>query len=65
MSAAAHGVAGVVAVHVAELHRSLAPSPAFVPRLFAELPVASLTALPLAAELLTLDAGPLTLDALE
>jgi hypothetical protein len=65
VSAAAHGVAGVVAVHVAELHRSLAPSPAFVPRIFAELPVASLTALPLAAELLTLDAGPLTLDALE
>jgi hypothetical protein len=65
MSAACHAVAGVVAVHVTELHRSDAPLPVFVPRLFAELPVASLTALPLAAELLTLDAAPVTLDLLE
>jgi hypothetical protein len=65
VSAAAHGVAGVVAVHVTELHRSDTPSPAFVPRIFAALPVASLTALPLAAELLTLDAAPLTLDLLQ
>ena len=65
VSAAAHGVAGVVAVHVTELHRTDTPSPALVPRIFAALPVASLTVLPLAAELLTLDAAPLTLDLLE
>ena len=52
VSAVAHGVAGVVAVHVTELHRTDTPSPALVPRLFAALPVASLTVLPLAAELL-------------
>jgi hypothetical protein len=62
--AAVHGVAGVVAVHVAELHRVDAPSPAFSPRLAAALPVASLTEAPAAAELLTLDAAPITLDVL-
>jgi hypothetical protein len=62
VSAVAQAVAGVEAVHVAELHRVDAPAPASVPRLFAALPIASLTALPAPAELLTLDAGPLTLD---
>ncbi len=47
-----------------QLHRSDAPSPVFVPRLFAALPVASLTQLPLAAELLTLDAAPLVVDSM-
>jgi hypothetical protein len=62
VAAVAQLVAGVEAVNVAELHRSDAPSPAFVPRLFAALPVASLTELPLAAELLTLDEAPLAVD---
>ena len=65
VSAVAHAVAGVAAVHVAELHRTDTPSPVFVPRIFAALPIASLTVLPLAAELLTLDPAPLTLDILE
>jgi hypothetical protein len=63
-AAVAQGVAGVVAVHVAELHRSTVPVPAFVPRLFAELPIALLSGVPLAAELLTLDTAPLVLDLL-
>lgn len=62
VAAVAQLVAGVEAVNVAELHRSDAPSPAFVPRLFAALPVASLTELPPAAELLTLDDAPLAVD---
>jgi hypothetical protein len=62
--AVAHGVAGVVAVHVAELYRVDSPSPVFSPRLAAALPIASLTAAPLAAELLTLDTAPITLDVL-
>ncbi|MGH2720630.1 MAG: putative baseplate assembly protein [Actinomycetota bacterium] len=57
VAAAAQGVAGVEAVHVAELHRTDTPSPALVARLPAALPQASLTAAPLAAELLTLDAA--------
>ncbi len=64
VAAVAQGVAGVEAVNVSELHRSELPSPVFVPRLFAALPVASLAQLPLAAELLTLDAAPLVLDSL-
>lgn len=64
VEAVAQNVGGVEAVHVPELHRSDAPSPLFVPRLFAALPVASLTTLPLAAELLTLDDAPLQLDLL-
>lgn len=64
VSAVAQAVAGVEAVHVAELHRLDQPLPALSPRLFAALPIASLTAVPAAAELLTLDAGPLALDLL-
>lgn len=62
VAAVAQAVTGVEAVHVAELHRSDAPVPKFVPRLFAALPVASLVETPLAAELLTLDAVPLVLE---
>ena len=58
----AHAVAGVEAVQVVELHRSEAPLPVFVPRLFAALPEAGLTGTPLAAELLALDAAPVTLE---
>lgn len=61
VAAVAHGVDGVAAVQVNRLHRSgLAPS--MVPRLFARLPVASLTALAQAAELLTLADAPLALE---
>ncbi len=62
VAAEAHAVAGVEAIQVLELHRSDTPLPAFVPRLFAALPEASLTGKPLAAELLTLDDLPLTLE---
>jgi hypothetical protein len=62
VAAVAQAVTGVEAVHVAELHRSDTPVPKFAPRLFAALPVASLGAAPLAAELLTLDAAPLVLE---
>jgi hypothetical protein len=64
VSAIAQAVTGVEAVHVAGLHRVDTPLPDLAPRLFAALPIASLTARPAAAELLTLDAGPLTLDLL-
>ena len=64
VAAVAQAVAGVEAVNVSELHRSDAPSPVFVPRLFAALPIASLTQLPLAAELLTLDKAPLVVDSM-
>lgn len=61
--AVVHSVVGVDAVQVTELRRSDAPaSPAFQPRLFAALPQASLTALPQAAELMVLDAAPVTLE---
>ena len=61
VSAVGQGTDGVEAVHVSELHRSDAPVPAFVPRLFARVPAASLSAVPEPAELLTLDPGPLAL----
>lgn len=64
VSAVAQATGGVVAVHVPELHRSTVPIPKLVPRLFADLPVASFTSVPLAAELLTLDPSPLALDLL-
>ncbi len=64
VSAIAQAVTGVEAVHVAELHRVDTPLPALAPRVFAALPVASLSALPAAAELLTLDAAPIILDLL-
>jgi len=58
-----HRVASVQAVNVIELYRpDQVGTPPLEPRLFARLPEASLTALPQAAELLTLDAGPLTLE---
>jgi hypothetical protein len=62
VAAVTQAVASVEAVQVVELHRSDTPTPLFVPRLFAALPVASLTAAPLPAELLTIDPGPLTLE---
>jgi predicted phage baseplate assembly protein len=64
VEAVVQNVGGVEAVHVPELHRGDAPVPVFVPRLFAALPLASLTIVPLAAELLTLDDAPLQLDLL-
>lgn len=63
VAAVAQAVRGVEAVHVTRLHRHGAP-PTVEPRLFAALPVASLTSLPQAAELLTLDAAPLELEVL-
>jgi hypothetical protein len=62
VAAEAHAVAGVEAVQVVELHRVDATLPVFVPRLFAALPEASLTGMPLAAELLVLDEAPVTLE---
>lgn len=61
VSAVAHGVQGVLAVQVTRLHRA-GQGPGVVPRLFARLPVPSLTALPLAAELLTLADTPVELE---
>ncbi|PMR66870.1 putative baseplate assembly protein [Halomonas heilongjiangensis] len=63
VAAEAQAVKGVVAVHVTRLHR-LGQAPAVVPRLFASLPVASLTGLPPAAELLTLADDSLELEVL-
>jgi hypothetical protein len=62
VAAVVQAVDSVEAVQVVELHRSDAPTPLFVPRLFAALPLASLTAAPLPAELLTIDPGPLALE---
>jgi hypothetical protein len=62
VASVAHGVSGVEAVQVVELHRGDTPLPAFVPRIFATLPVASPTAMPLAAELLVLDEAGLSLE---
>ena len=63
VAAVAQSVAGVEAVHVTRLHRT-GESAAVVPRLFARLPVASLTGLPQAAELLTLADTALELEVL-
>jgi hypothetical protein len=63
VSAVAQAVEGVAAVHVTRLHRAGEPA-VVVPRLFAALPVASLTALPQAAELLTLADDPIELEEL-
>ena len=63
VAAVAQAVRGVEAVHVTRLHRSGTP-PKVVPRLFAGLPVPSLTGLPQAAELLTLDDAPIELEVL-
>jgi baseplate J-like protein len=62
VAAVAQAVASVEAVQVVELHRSDAPTPLFVPLLFAALPLASPTVPPLPAELLTIDPGPLALE---
>ncbi|MCZ4312675.1 putative baseplate assembly protein [Comamonadaceae bacterium G21597-S1] len=61
VAAVAQGVAGVRAVQVTRLHRP-GQGPVVVPRLFARLPVPSLTALPQAAELLTLAEAPIELE---
>ena len=63
VAAVAQAVRGVEAVHVSQLYRT-DQSPALVPRLFAALPVASLHAVPTAAELLTLADDPLELEVL-
>ncbi|MDO9597381.1 MAG: putative baseplate assembly protein [Azoarcus sp.] len=63
VAAVAQGVRGVEAVHVTRLHRVGSP-PALVPRLFASVPVASLTALPQAAELITVADAPIELEVL-
>ena len=60
----AQAVTGVQAVQVVELHRRDTPLPVSVARIFAALPVASLTMLPLAAELLVLDESALTVEAM-
>ena len=64
VAAAAQGVDGVVAVHVTRLHRLGQNPNQVVPRLFAALPVASLTPVPQAAELLTLADAPIELEVL-
>ena len=61
VSAVAQAVAGVQAVHVTRLHR-VGQAPGLLPRLFAALPVASLTGQPLPAELLTLADEPVELE---
>lgn len=62
VAAVAQSVTGVEAVQVVELHRFDVPTPVCVPRLFAALPVPSLTKAPAAAELLFLDDGPIQLE---
>lgn len=74
VAAVAQAVAGVVAVHVASLDTSppcpgkIAPQPSSdpgaPPRLFAELPLASLTDLPSPAVILTLDSSAVPLEVL-
>ena len=64
VAAVAQDVAGVIAVHVTRLYRVGQSPTVVVPRLFAALPVASLTAVPPAAELLTLAADPIELEVL-
>ena len=63
VAAVAQAVRGVEAVHVTALYRA-GQAPDMVPRLFATLPVASLTGIPQPAELLTLSDGPLELEVL-
>jgi len=65
VAAVLHAVPGVEAVNVIRLQRTDQGPPEFRPRLFAALPVASLTALPLAAELLLLDDGPVALEQMQ
>jgi hypothetical protein len=63
LAAVAHRVAGVQAVQVSRLYRQ-GQAAGLVPRLYAALPVASLSGLPQAAELLTLADEPLELEVL-
>jgi len=63
VAAVGQAVSGVEAVHVRQLYRA-GDAPDMVPRLFALLPVASLTDLPDPAELLTLADDPLELEVL-
>uniref|UniRef100_UPI003569FA5A putative baseplate assembly protein n=1 Tax=Neptunomonas sp. TaxID=1971898 RepID=UPI003569FA5A len=63
--AVAQAVHGIVGVHITRLYRAGDPLPAnVIPRLFARLPVASLSSLPLAAELLTVDENAIQLEVL-
>ncbi|HUG29453.1 MAG TPA: putative baseplate assembly protein [Candidatus Limnocylindria bacterium] len=61
VAAVAQGVDGVEAAHVIYLYRE-GEAATLAPRIFARLPVASLTALPEPAELLTLTDDPVELD---
>jgi len=63
VAAVAQAVKGVLAVHVRQLYRA-GDVEDLVPRLFARLPVASLTALPEPAELLCLADEPVELEVL-
>jgi len=63
VAAVAQAVKGVEAVHLTRLHR-VGESVDTVPRLFSKLPVASLTELPKAAELLTLADEAIELEVL-
>ncbi len=63
--AVAQAVPGIEGVHITQLYRAGdAPPSSVTPRLFARLPVASLTHLPLAAELLTVDVNAIQLEVL-
>ncbi|SFG14444.1 putative baseplate assembly protein [Neptunomonas qingdaonensis] len=63
--AVAQAVRGIAGVHITQLYRAGDPPPAnVIPRLFARLPVASLSSLPLAAELLTVDENAIQLEVL-
>jgi hypothetical protein len=61
VAAVAQGVDGVEAAHGIHLYRE-SEAAALFPRFFARLPVASLTAIPRSAELLTLTDDPVELD---
>ena len=62
--AVAQSIGGVEAAYLSKLYRIDISPGKLVPRLPAALPLASYMSLPLAAELLTLDSGPLKLDLL-
>lgn len=63
--AVAQAVRGIEGVHITQLYRVGDPPPAnVIPRLFARLPVASLSNLPFAAELLTVDESAIQLEVL-
>jgi len=63
VDAVLHRVEGIVAVNVIELYRpDQGATPRLEPRLFARLPEASLEALPLPAELLSLDPADITIE---